>query len=242
MFEKLIERGFDVRTLQHARAIMESEFPDALQELEQVLLPITIPIRELVFGGGGKTEVVKRIESNFNQFGWPKHIFDLKKVVDGITTQAMSHEIDHVKRYPNGVLALEIEWNNKDPFFDRDLQNFRQLHADGAISMGIIITRGSSMQEGFKDKMISFAAAKEIQGIDDLVKYYNPTSSQKRAILRTHGTGSTFAEAWATNFVSSKFGQSTTHWNKLIDRVDRGVGNPCPLILIGLPLNIVSED
>jgi hypothetical protein len=31
-----------------------------------------------------------------------------------------------------GVLALEIEWNN--PFFDRDLENFKRLHANGAIS------------------------------------------------------------------------------------------------------------
>jgi Restriction endonuclease BglII len=35
-----------------------------------------------------------------------------------------------------GVVALEIEWNNKDPFFDRDLENFKRLHAEGAISVG----------------------------------------------------------------------------------------------------------
>src|SRR5262249_14440838 len=36
--------------------------------------------------------------------------------------------------FPAGTIALEIEWNNKDPFFDRDLENFKRLHSDGAIS------------------------------------------------------------------------------------------------------------
>ncbi len=41
-------------------------------------------------------------------------------------------------------------------------------------------------------------------------------------------------------FVSDKFGAATTHWHKLEDRVRRGVGNPCPLLLIGLPVSIVT--
>jgi hypothetical protein len=51
-----------------------------------------------------------------------------------------------------------------------------------------------------------------------------------------------FAEAFTDKFVSDKFGQATTHWRKLTDRVNRGVGNPCPLLLIGLPASIVSFD
>ena len=27
----------------------------------------------------------------------------------------------------NKLIALEIEWNNKDPFFDRDLENFKAV-------------------------------------------------------------------------------------------------------------------
>jgi hypothetical protein len=50
----------------------------------------------------------------------------------------------------------------------------------------------------------------------------------------------TFQEAFVDRFVSDKFGESTTHWRKLEDRVRRGVGNPCPLLLIGLPDSIVT--
>ena len=51
-----------------------------------------------------------------------------------------------------------------------------------------------------------------------------------------------FADAWADNFVSNKFGAATTHWEKLQARVARGVGNPCPLLHIGLPASIVVFD
>jgi hypothetical protein len=50
-----------------------------------------------------------------------------------------------------------------------------------------------------------------------------------------------FAEAFSRQFVSDKFGQATTHWRKLEDRIYRGVGNPCPLLLIGLPASVVAE-
>ena len=46
-------------------------------------------------------------------------------------------------------MALEIEWNNKDPFFDRDLNNFRLLFDLRVISVGIIITRCDELQNIF---------------------------------------------------------------------------------------------
>ena len=43
-----------------------------------------------------------------------------------------------------------MEWNNKDPFFDRDLNNFRLLFDLRAIQVGIIVTRSWELQEIFK--------------------------------------------------------------------------------------------
>jgi hypothetical protein len=44
-------------------------------------------------------------------------------------------------------VGLEIEWNNKDPFFDRDLNNFRLLHSIAVLSVGVIVTRCDELQE-----------------------------------------------------------------------------------------------
>jgi len=48
-------------------------------------------------------------------------------------------------------VALEIEWNNKDPFYDRDLNNFRLLFDLRAISVGVIITRCDDLQNLFNE-------------------------------------------------------------------------------------------
>lgn len=58
-----------------------------------------------------------------------------------------THKVDC---YKNRV-ALEIEWNNKDPFFDRDLNNFRLLFDLRAISIGVIVTRCDELQLIFND-------------------------------------------------------------------------------------------
>ena len=42
-----------------------------------------------------------------------------------------------------------MEWNNKDPFCDRDLNNFRLLFELRAIDVGVIVTRSDELQEIF---------------------------------------------------------------------------------------------
>lgn len=240
MFEKLKSKGFQVLALHHAEAILMHDMHPAVDEIESVLSDITIPINELVYGGGGEGELTQRIRKSLSErYGWRKHNFEIKKIVDGVEKESISHEIDHVKRFPTGTFALEIEWNNKDPFFDRDLENFKRLHADGVISIGAIITRGLSLHEGMRDLIEEFAVANAINNIERVREYYNPTERQKELIQRSASSRGSFEKGWAHVFVSDKFGEATTHWKKLEDRVNRGVGNPCPLLLIGIPKEIV---
>ena len=55
-------------------------------------------------------------------------------------------------------------------------------------------------------------------------------------------SGGVFAQEWARVFVADKFGMATTHWDKLQERVRRGAGNPCPLVLIGIPSGVVGKS
>ena len=71
--------------------------------------------------------------------------------------ESVSHEIDHVKVFSGGTIALEIEWNNKDPFYDRDLENFKRLHPESAISIGALITRGKVLQDALEDYLDPFS-------------------------------------------------------------------------------------
>ena len=245
--QSLMDKGFDVLFLSHARSILEGEFPEALIEIERVLSAIELPISEIIGSGGGETQFTQRLRRALATLNWKKHIFEIGKTIDGVPRESTSHEVDHVKRYVDaGVVAMEIEWNNKDPFYDRDLENFKRLHAEGAISVGIIITRGQSLQESLWDAVHRFAAER---GIDSIEKLSDngvvPTPKQRANILKRvvrNKDPVPFATAWADNFVGNKFGQATTHWSKLMHRVERGVGNPCPLLLIGLPASIIVFD
>ena len=119
------------------------------------------------------------------------------------------------------------------------LENFKRLHADGVISIGAIITRGSSLQDNLCALVGQFAEKNNLDNLEALASYYTPTPRQKALIEKATISRGSFVEGWSHIFVSDKFGEATTHWRKLKDRVDRGVGNPCPLLLIGIPKNIV---
>lgn len=110
MFENLRRKGFEILTLHHAEAILKHDMPEAIDELEAVLLDAKLPVEELVFGGGGEGELTQRLRREFNdKFGWKKHNFEIKKIVDGRETESISHEIDHVKSFQGGTFAMEIE-------------------------------------------------------------------------------------------------------------------------------------
>lgn len=247
MLDSLIAKGFQVEFQSHAAAILGVDFPQAVTELEEALAGATIPIEEIIAGGGGETKGTQRLRRALTGKGWVKTSFVVEKRINGIPRESQSHEVDHVRIFANGAsIALEIEWNNKDPFYDRDLENFKRLHADGAISVGIIVTRGRSLHANMRELVRRFIDERRIRCIDDLREWgYDPTARQRSAIARQTDRAKaplTFAEAFTNKFVADKFGEATTHWRKLEDRVRRGVGNPCPLVLIGLPDTIVTFD
>ncbi len=244
MFEALREQGFEIQFTSHCEAIIRHDFPALVGELEEALRTTTIPMTEIIGGGGGEAKVTQRLRRSLAAKQWLKHNFELRKTVDGVAKESISHEIDHVRRDAHGTFALEIEWNNKDPFFDRDLENFKRLHAEGAISAGAIVTRGSEMQATMRERVQHFAEQRGIAGYADLERFDagSPTRAQRQQIDGDVARGTPFATAWARKFTADKFGAATTHWAKLQSRVDRGVGNPCPLLLIGLPPSIIDME
>jgi hypothetical protein len=244
MLDRLLAQNFEVDFRSHAKAILGADFPEVAIQLEEVLLAATVPIEEIIGSGGGEAKGTQRLRKALKRCGWRKHNFNVQRIIDGVQREAQSHEIDHIRTFEGGTVALEIEWNNKDPFFDRDLENFKRLHADGAISLGIIITRGAGLQAAMRSLVARFADEKQIDSHADLERIgLSPTKRQvegvRRRVERTKYP-IPFRDAWVDHFVSDKFGAATTHWGKLEDRVRRGVGNPCPLMLIGLPASIVT--
>ena len=241
--QALRDAGFDVLARSHAEAIIAHDFAEETDALISELMNFRVAVSELVTGGGGESGQTQRLRHSLDDLGWRKHNFAVQLVVDGHLREGVSHEVDHVLKTDAGTLALEIEWNNKDPFFDRDLENFQRLHGLSAISLGVIVTRGQSMQEQMLGVISAWLSSEGLKSEDDLDRLgVGPrTVAQQQAVAGQVTRGVPFAEAFAHKFVADKFGPATTHWTKLENRVARGVGNPCPLLLIGLPASILTD-
>ena len=95
--------------------------------------------------GGSRSSIVERLERPLKSATWVEKQFATAIVVDGEHRESPTHSVDCFK----GRVALEVEWNNKDPFYDRDLNNFRLLFDLQVIDVGVIITRCSHLQNIF---------------------------------------------------------------------------------------------
>lgn len=143
---KAILSHFEVHEWRHATAILETDFPNEWDDLCELLPRFRLCKSYVVNKGGNKSEISKWFDSHLNKAkGWAEKEFDTSMVVDGISINSPTHSVDCFKNR----VALEIEWNNKDPFFDRDLNNFRLLFELRVISVGIIITRSDALQDIF---------------------------------------------------------------------------------------------
>lgn len=199
--------GYRYGVTRYADLILREAFPKLFSDLVDTLTEYMIDIEELLKGGGGRASHTARFDSTLGKHGWGKRNISISRLIDGKPLHVTKgHEIDMFAAGSEGDpypgIGVEMEWNNKDPFYDRDLLNFQALHHEGALAVGIIVTRGPELQ-----------------------RLIGPT-------IRTSKTAN-----------NMKYGQSTTHWNKLIPRVNLGGGGECPLILIGIePPRIIGIE
>ncbi|TLU88316.1 MAG: restriction endonuclease [Chlorobium sp.] len=146
-FSETIQLGYEIHEWRHASAILASDFPHELADICSVLERFHLCKTFLTTPGGRKSKVSELIDSQLYEKGWLEKKFDTAFVVDGNSLASPTHSVDC---YKNRV-ALEIEWNNKDPFFDRDLNNFRLLFELRVISVGVIVTRCDALQNIFDE-------------------------------------------------------------------------------------------
>lgn len=140
-------QNYEIHEWRHAIAILQNDFTNEYREICEVLTRFRLRKSWISVGGGRKSKVAEWLDQELLTFGWKAKNFDTRITVDNESYDTPTHEVDCFKNR----VALEIEWNNKDPFFDRDLNNFRLLFDLRVISLGIIITRCDELQEVFDD-------------------------------------------------------------------------------------------
>jgi len=178
-----VRKRYRVEDRDHACAILATDFPDEFEDLCDCLSAFSLKRSAILTPGGGKSPISKEIDKFLGTRGWKSKSFDIEIRVDKKAIPIPTHKIDNFKNR----VGVEVEWNNKTEFYDRDLNNFRLLRELRVLSVGVIITRLSELQDLF----------------DELGK-------------------------------GDSYGQSTTHWDKLMPKVDGGAAGGCPLLLVGM--------
>jgi hypothetical protein len=163
---------YHVREWRNAADVLATACPDEWQEIVDVLRAFRLLKSQVLSAGGGLSPISQGINGAFEARGWREKGFATKIVVDDTEYATPTHLVDCFK----GRVALELEWNNKDPFFDRDLNNFRLLFDLRAIDVGVIITRASELQQIF-------------DSIGKGPSYGNSTTHHKKLWPRVEGGG-----------------------------------------------------
>lgn len=198
-----LREKYHVEQRRHACAILAADCASELKDIVDCLMQFELLRSEIEVGGGRKSKIADRFDKFLLARGWRERAIKVARTIDGETRESETHKVDFSKNR----VAVEVEWNNKDPFFSRDLNAFRLLHELGVISAGVIITRMDELQEIF----------------DELPEAYD--DKWKR---------------WVK--IGEKYGASTTHWSKLVPRIEAGEGGNCPLLLVGISRNCYRDD
>jgi hypothetical protein len=147
LLPEVIRDRYEVAERHHACAILMNDFPSEWGDLLDCLQNFKLRKSEILTPGGRKSPISAGIDGFFAKRGWKENSFEIRVLVDGREVLSPTHHVDYFKNR----IAIETEWNNKDPFYDRDLTTFRLLFELNVLSVGVIITRGDELQAIFDE-------------------------------------------------------------------------------------------
>lgn len=230
---KDILEKYDILSYRNAAVILAETWPSEFAELLEALRNFQITTQMIRTAGGNESDIPKLLSQNLRPAGWHETIIrgDLvvklawreqvgttrggkpiieprdkvirrKRFLDG-------HKIDYVKNR----VAFDLEWNSKDQTFDRDLYAFNAFFTAGAIDVGVLVTRATSL--------------------NDVIKAVGPALKKDGSVEYT--------PSGQPRPTAGKYGASTTWWGKLIYRLNAGRNGGCPVLAIGITPACVSD-
>lgn len=158
LFSDTVRSKFEIFSYRNAASILSRSFPNQFKQITQALESFEITTSMIRLPGGSKGPIAKYVDTLFAE-EWTEtrisadlHVKLLHAQKKDVILQQYSREgyLDgHRIDFVSGRVALDLEWNSKDQTYDRDLYAFSAFYDAGAIDVGIIITRGSSLDNNF---------------------------------------------------------------------------------------------
>ena len=183
---------FEIFSYRNAAAILKAGFPEQLDELATALSAFSITKAMIRTPGGSKSKIARYVDTLFDET-WTEtrisadlrvKLLDAKKegrILSEYVREGFldGHRIDFVK----GKVALDLEWNSKDQTYDRDLYAFSAFYEAGAIDVGIILTRGSSLNNAFFRDLGKVLNKDGSEGREDVYRKYGASTTWMGKLL-----------------------------------------------------------
>ena len=163
LFSEDILKKFEIYSYRNAATILSNGFPLEFSNVVGALKQLEITQKMIRLPGGGKGLIAKYVENLFPEPIWveTRITADLLVRLERAKKRGSVYK-EYVRRgfldghridFVSSKVALDFEWNSKDQTFDRDLYAFSTFYNAGAIDVGIILTRGESLNNEFFGKL-----------------------------------------------------------------------------------------
>jgi hypothetical protein len=194
VFPPDLMKKFEIFSYRNATHILASGFPKQFGNLLDGLRSFKISPSMIRMPGGSKGPIAKYADTVFTEeAGWVEarltadlevklyhakkknlllHSYQRKGFLDG-------HRIDFL----NGRLALDFEWNSKDQTYDRDLYAFSAFYEAGAIDVGVIVTRGSTIDTQYLRGLGKVLKKDGTEGGEDVYKKFGASTTWMGKLL-----------------------------------------------------------
>jgi len=140
-----VQTAYECHEWRNGAAVLREAHAGEWHDVLEMLRGFSLRRSWIATPGGNRSQVSAWVDDFLSKKGWVETGFLTAILVDNERRDSPTHKVDCFK---NSV-GLEVEWNNKDPFYDRDLNNFRLLFDLRVIDVGIIFTRCDELQDIF---------------------------------------------------------------------------------------------
>lgn len=192
VFSENIRNKFELYSYRNASSILSRSFPDQFAQIVAALEAFQISKQMIREPGGSKGPIAKYVDTLFtNEWNETRITADLhvklihaqrkNEILEEYTRTGYldGHRIDFV----SGRVALDLEWNSKDQTYDRDLYAFSAFYDAGAIDVGVIITRGSSLNNAFFKSLGKVLKKDGSEGKEEVYKKFGASTTWMGKLL-----------------------------------------------------------
>ncbi|MFU7529667.1 BglII/BstYI family type II restriction endonuclease [Qipengyuania sp. ASV99] len=194
VFEPELRTKFEIFSYRNAATILQTSFPDQFSQITRALLEFNVSSSLIRRPGGSKGPIAKYVDTLFiEDDGWREarisadlhvKLLHAKKRNSLISSYVRVGFLDgHRIDFLNGRVALDLEWNSKDQTYDRDLYAFSAFYDAGAIDVGVIVTRGSSLDTAYFRSLGKVLNKDGSEGADEVYRKFGASTTWMGKLL-----------------------------------------------------------